>query len=88
MNPGCQARTVKKGICPDGKIRSENDVVCQPCPIGKVPNLAKNECLSCPNGTVSDGFNCSPCRLEFDAPFELNEKVTKTKSVGLKAKIF
>ena len=82
MNPGCQARTVKKGICPDGKIRSENDIICQPCPIGKVPNLAKNECLSCPNGTVSNGFNCSPCRLEIGETFALYEKVTETTRVN------
>ena len=81
MNTGCQARMVKKGICPNGKIRSENDIVCQPCPIGKVPNLAKNECLSCPNGTVSDGFNCLPCRLESEYE-SWHDKVTKTTMVS------
>lgn len=67
LHPGCQARTVKEEHCPDGKIRSENDIVCHSCPLGKIPNPAKNGCLPCPNGMVSDGFNCSPCLIDNEA---------------------
>ena len=65
VHPGCQARTVEKEHCPDGKIRGENDIVCHTCPLGKIPNPAKNGCLACPKGTVSDGFYCSPCSMEY-----------------------
>ena len=52
MNLGCQARTVEKGFCPDGKVRSENDVECHACPLGEIPNPAKNGCLPCPKGQI------------------------------------
>ena len=101
MHPGCQAKTVKKEHCPDGKIRSENDIVCHACPLGKIPNSAKNGCLPCPNGMVSDGFNCSPCLIDnkanigwFEQPHynlktlkNLVLKITGTQGVSRSQKI-
>ena len=87
MNPGCQAGTFKKGLCPDGKIRGENDIECHPCPLGEIPNPSKNGCLPCPDGMVSDGFNCSRCSMNVMDQEDLNREIFRKlalKIIGTK----